>query len=234
MLRRYTDEHPDVVNTRRLIAQLERGEAAGARGSEEGAGRGEGAVQGPPMSAAANPVFQQLKVALAEAEANVASLRARVGEFDGRYRQLQTAARMLPEIEAQFAQLNRDYEVQKRNYESLVARRESAALTTELDATGVADFRIIDPPTVSQTPVAPNRMFLLADGAAGRRSARAYSSASASSQVFPTFHDARMLRELTQRPVLGTVELQSKSGDHRAPSALPVSLRRAASPVWSC
>jgi G-rich domain on putative tyrosine kinase len=114
---------------------------------------------------------------------------------------------MLPEIEAQFAQLNRDYEVQKRNYESLVTRRESAVLTTELDATtGVTDFRIVDPPTVSQTPVAPNRMLLFPLVLVVSLGAGVFASF-ALSQISPTFHDARTLRELTHRPVLGSVEL---------------------------
>ena len=206
MLRKYTDEHPDVTNTYRLIAQLERERRQDLDARKKSLAEAKAQSKGPAILTVPNPVFQQLKVALAESEANVASLRGRVGELESRYRQLQAAAKQLPEIEAELAQLNRDYDVQKRNYESLVGRRESAAMTTELDATGIADFQVIDPPTVSQNPVAPNRMLLLpivlliALGAGGFASLVA-------SQIVPTFHDARMLRELTQLPVLGTVGL---------------------------
>ncbi len=207
MLRRYTDVHPDVVNTRRLIAQLEREKRQDIEAARRALDETKGQVKGPPMSAATNPVFQQLKIALAEAEANVASLRGRVAELESRYRQLETAAKQLPEIEAGLAQLNRDYEVQKRNYESLVSRRESAAITTDMDA-GFANFRIIDPPTVSPKPVAPNRMLLLPMVLLIGLGAGMLASFGAS-QAFPTFHDARMLRELTGRPVVGTVGMLS-------------------------
>jgi hypothetical protein len=103
-----------------------------------------------------------MKVSLAEAEATVASLRARVAEYDAQYRRSLDVMRTAPQIEAELAQLNRDYDVHKKNYEALVGRRESASLTGELESTaGVADFRLIDPPRASTTPVAPNRMLLL-------------------------------------------------------------------------
>lgn len=211
LLRRYTDQHPDVVGTRRVIERLEE------ERKEELAARAKAATgTGPRTSLAANPVIQQLKVALAEAEANVASLRARVGELDARYRQLQTAARLQPELEAELAQLNRDYEVQKRQYEGLVARRESAAISGDMDATaGVADFRVIDPPMVSQKPVAPNRLmlsllaFVVALGAG-------LFAGFAMSQVYPTIHDARGLRQAAARPVVGVVTLLMNDASKRS------------------
>jgi polysaccharide chain length determinant protein (PEP-CTERM system associated) len=204
MLRQYTDSHPDVVGTRRVIESLEAqkkkelDELAARRKADGSAGR---------SLANTNPVFQQIKVSLAEAEANVASLRARSSDLEGRYDKLKASAAMRPQVEAEFAQLNRDYEVQKRNYESLVARRESAALAGEMDAAaGVADFRIIDPPAVSPNPVAPNRMLILPLILIVALGGGAFVSFVVS-QISPTFHDARMLREVSKRPVLGTVSM---------------------------
>lgn len=66
-----------------------------------------------------------------------------------------------PQLETEFAQLNRDYALDKKNYEQLVSRRDSAELTGDLDSAGsMADFRLIDPPRASSTPVAPNRIIL--------------------------------------------------------------------------
>jgi polysaccharide chain length determinant protein (PEP-CTERM system associated) len=205
LLRRYTDQHPDVVGTRRVLAQLEEEKRAEVEARKKAAA--ERPAGKTPITASTNPVFAQLRIALAESEANVASLRAKASDLEARYKQLQAAAGKLPQVEAELAQLNRDYDVQKRNYESLLARRESAALANQMDAaTGLADFRIIDPPSVSQNPVAPNRLLLLPVVLAAALGAGLFVSF-VFSQVLPTFPDARSLRELTQRPVLGTVSL---------------------------
>ena len=56
----------------------------------------------------------------------------------------------MPQVEAEFSQLNRDYTVVRKNYEELVARRESASLGEKIDlTTKVADFRVVEPPRVS-------------------------------------------------------------------------------------
>jgi hypothetical protein len=151
-------------------------------------------------------VYQQLKVALAEAEGNVASLRARVAEYEGRLARLKDSAKSIPQMEAEFAQLNRDYSVTKQNYEGLVSRREIAEISGEMEAVSGPDFRLIDPPRVSPQPVAPNRIMLLLGALLVAIGGGAVTSFVAS-QVWPTFLDVRMLRETTGLPVLGNVSM---------------------------
>jgi hypothetical protein len=96
--------------------------------------------------------------------------------------------------------------VQKKTYESLLARRESALMGIGMQDTGGAQFRVIDPPRVSPRPVAPNRLLLL--GAAFLASIGAGLAASlVASQLAPTFHDSGTLRVTTKRPVLGSVSM---------------------------
>ena len=135
----------------------------------------------------------------------VAQLQARVGEYSARYQQALSALKTAPQLEAEAAQLNRDYAVHKKNYEELVARRESAAISGELDvASGVADFRLIDPPRASNQPVAPNRLVLLA-AAWGLSVAAGLGTSFIASQLRPVFHDTLELRDVTELPVLGVV-----------------------------
>ncbi len=115
----------------------------------------------------------------------------------------------MPEIEAEYAALNRDYDVQKKNYDALLARRESASMTGDLESVaGLADFRLIDPPTVSKTPVAPNRMLLLPIGLIAALGA-GIAAAVLMSQLRPVFVDGKSLRETTGLPLLGTISMVS-------------------------
>jgi len=199
LLRRYTEAHPDVIATRRLIARLEE-----QRQQDIEAQRKAAAARPARGTNTTNPVMQQVKLALAEAEANVAGLRVRLSETQSRLAQMTAAASRVPQIDAELAQLNRDYDVVRRQYEAMVARREKAALSEDVDATRLAQFRIIDPPRANPQAVFPNRGLLvlatlLVALAAG------VGVAFLVTQVIPTFDTAAALRRLTQRPVLGSV-----------------------------
>jgi hypothetical protein len=142
---------------------------------------------------------------LATSEVQVASLRARVAEYTARYNAAREMMKTAPQIEAEAAQLNRDYAIHKKNYEDLVMRRESAAMSGELEgASGVADFRLIDPPRVSPTPVSPNRFLLLPLAFIAAIGAGLF-VAFAGSQLRPVFHGAAELRSKVGIPLLGVV-----------------------------
>ena len=204
LLRRFTDQHPDVTATRRLIEQLE------AEKKQDLEARRKAAAANPTKTASSsNPVFQQIKISLAESEANVAALRARVGESEARLGQLRAAAGRAPQIEAEMTQLNRDYEVLRKNYEALVGRRESASMAEDVSSTArMAEFRIIDPPRVSPKAVFPNRLALV-PVVLGLALAAGLAVALAVSQILPTFHDPKQLRTATQRAVLGSISMQA-------------------------
>lgn len=213
LLQRYTEQHPDVVGNRRMIRELEEQKRQELAARKKVAAKPTAGPAASPI--ASNPVFQQLKVALGENEANVASLKARVAEFEARFAKVKDSMKVMPQLEAELSQLNRDYDVNKKNYESLVARRESASITGELgSASGVADFRLIDPPRVAPQPVAPNRMLLLAAALGVALGAGLFASFAAT-QLRPVFHDGRSLREITGLPLLGVVGLNLTDADRR-------------------
>jgi polysaccharide chain length determinant protein (PEP-CTERM system associated) len=204
LLRRYTDEHPDVVASRRLLAQLEEDRKVQLEARKRAAAASKSSSSG----GATNPVFQRLKIALFEAEANVASLKGRLSELQGRLAALRSSAGRVPQVEAELAQLNRDYDIMRKQYHDFVARRESASISEDVDATTqMAEFRIIDPPRVSPKPVFPNRAALAPLALLASLGLGAFASF-ALAQLFPTVGSARVLREIGQRPVLGIVSLR--------------------------
>jgi len=197
----YTDQHPDIVSTKRLITVLE------ARKVEEAKSRKAGGDGGRSYS----PVMQQLKIALSDAEARVASMRARYDIYSARIARLKEASQVGPEVESQLSQLNRDYEINKGNYEKLVASRESAKLSGTLTSTtDMLNFRIVDPPITPSTPIGPNRPLLLSIAFAAAL-ATGLVGALAMSQIRPTFMTQGALREDTGLPVLGSISLNSSS-----------------------
>lgn len=201
LLQRFTEQHPDVTNTRRLIKDLEtlkRKEVQELRKT---------AMANPAAASANSLAYQELNRMLASSEVQVAGLRARVSEYEARYSRAREMMKTAPQIEAEFAQLNRDYEINKKNYNDLVSRRESAAMSGELEsAAGVADFRLIDPPRASPKPVAPNRMLLLPLALLAGLGA-GLGITFVMSQVRAVFYDARVMGHALGLPLLGVVTL---------------------------
>ncbi len=208
---RYTERHPDVQNTARMVRELEAARAAEASAAAQALASGNGSLPGQILIP--NKVFQDLKVSLASTDAQVASLRARVADASRRLNEVRQLAKTVPEVEAEYKQLNRDYEVNKTNYEKLVARRESALLSGNLDATsGASDFRVVDPPKVSTEPVWPNRPILLLLALAGSLAAGLFTSL-VRAQSKPAFYDVFSLRSATDVPVFGAVSLARRPGE---------------------
>lgn len=193
----YTEAHPDIIANSRLLEQLNARKQDLAKNTKPSADPGAGY----------SPMLQQLNVSLSEAEARVASLRARVNEYTARVARLRTQSTQAPEIEAQLAQLNRDYEVNRENYQQLVQRRESAKLSGDLSsATDMLTFRVIDPPTAPPLPSGPNRLRLFSLVFVGALVA-GLASAFLMSQLRPTFLSQAALREVTGLPILGSISM---------------------------
>ena len=191
----FTEQHPDVIANRRLLDQLMAQKADLAKNKKRSLDPG----------ASYSPMLQQLNVSLSQAEARVASMRARVAEYENRVARLRNQSTTAPEIEAQFAQLNRDYSVNRENYQKLVERRESARLSGDLSsATDMLQFRVIDPPTVPNHPTGPNRLRLFSLVFGGALAA-GLAVAFLMSQLRPTFLSQSTLRDVTGLPVLGSI-----------------------------
>ena len=198
LLLKYTDQHPEVIAIREKIASLEKQVAREVRDMK---------AKGISVSSDLdqNPVYQQMKIALGQAEVEVSSLTVRVKKYGEEVAKLRRLVNTGPEIEAQLKRLNRDYEINKQNYQALVERRESAVLGESAGKTGEdVKFRVIDPPRVPTLPAAPNRLLLNALVLLGSL-AGGLAIAWAISQIRPTFYDQRTLRKVTGVPVFGVV-----------------------------
>lgn len=213
LLQRYTDQHPDVLGTRRLLSDLEDQKRKEVAELQKRAAAQ--AAAAPPSGANESLAAQELNRMLASSEVQVATMQARVEEYQGRYAQLRESLKTAPQVEAEAAQLNRDYAITKKAYEDLVARRQSAVMSGDLDvASGVADFRLIDPPRVAPKPVSPNRLILLPLVLVASLGLGLF-FAFAASQMRPTFASGEDLRKTTGLPLLGVVTILTTDEDRR-------------------
>jgi polysaccharide chain length determinant protein (PEP-CTERM system associated) len=203
LLLRYTDKHPEVGALQDEIAELEQRrerEIEALRRGDPSAVIASGAV--------ANPVYQSIQLALNQADVEIAALRSEIGQHDRRIAELRALVKTVPEVEAEFARLNRDYDVTKTQYLGLVDRLGRAKLGQDAEETSAVRFEIVDPPTASFQPVAPKRprlIFLVFMAGIGLGAGLAYLRA----KLNPVFNHQRELEEVTGLPVFGEVSLTS-------------------------
>jgi polysaccharide chain length determinant protein (PEP-CTERM system associated) len=148
----YTEQHPDILALRQLIAQ------ANEQVKDESEGNQIADITVP------NPLFEQLNSQLGVIEVSIDDLGRRLAIAENESQALGGKIRQAPEVEADLKRLNRDYDVLLVRYEELTQRRESAQLARELDeGKNRIEFRTINPPVRPLKPSGPpHGLFMLA------------------------------------------------------------------------
>jgi len=198
LLSQYTEQHPDVQALRASIA-----DALSNENVEDneimGVGRGD--------SVEFNPVYQELKGEIHKGSVDVETLKIRLMEKEKSVEALKQSVDIIPVVEAKLAKLNRDYEITRERYLSLVERRESARLAQEVGQSGSnMKFRIVDPPRVPTKPSGPNRLLLLTMVLFAAISA-GLGWGFLRYLIHPTFIDTNQIRNKIGLPMLGSVGL---------------------------
>ena len=148
---KYSQRHPNVIQLKEQIRELE---AAKAK-KEADAVEGETVTEG---------LDQTLPSQLQEIELEIKSLKAEIPSIRSQIERLQTKVEETPKREQELLTLNRDYENLKGLYESLLQRKLEAKIAVSLERKQKGEqFRVIDPAKVPAEPVKPNmrRLMLL-------------------------------------------------------------------------
>jgi|YNPBryunderm2012_1023409.scaffolds.fasta_scaffold04547_2 polysaccharide chain length determinant protein (PEP-CTERM system associated) len=148
---RLTDQHPAVIQQRAIIAEL-RASGGGATPRQQGGGTAV-ARGGPP-----NPVYEQIRLRLVDQDAAIASLERQVRDAEAATEELERIARAAPHVQAELQNLNRDYEIIRKNYEELLARREALELAGAARNEGDRlRIEVVEPPVLPTVPTGPKR-----------------------------------------------------------------------------
>ena len=199
LLLKFTDKHPDVIAARQTLTELK------ARRETEI----ESLKRGDPNAVAAtgassNPVYQSTALALSQADVEIASLRAELEQHQNKAAELHRMLNVAPQVEAEYAQLNRDYDVNKAQYTALLQNREKARMGEKAENAGSVRFEVVQPPTADFVPVWPPRIALLAFAFLAALVCGA-GVASVLHRLWPVVGSARSIGQLTDVPVLGVV-----------------------------
>ena len=190
--RGWTDNHPDVAA---LKSQLSQAQVA-ARGEKPVAAAG---------GAGANPLYLGLKTMQAERSAQVAALANRKAQIEADINAFDQKIASDPAAAQEQAEIDRNYQVLKTEYDKLLTDREQVKLRSQ--AASQADavkFDVVDPPVTPTAPSAPNRMLLLTGvlivGLGG-----GVAAAFGLSQLAGTFSTSKRLEKASGMSVIGSV-----------------------------
>ena len=150
---RFTDKHPDVIETKALLESLE-----AARTKEIDAFLNESDEDGTqPL----NDLNREIKLEVSRYQSNLAALEVKETDVKAKIARLESKVDLIPQIEAENTALNRDYSITKGKYEELLSRKEAADLSRRAEVSSEElQFRIIEPPLVPKRPSGPNRLIL--------------------------------------------------------------------------
>jgi len=97
----------------------------------------------------------------------IANREAEIKDEQGKINQYQARLNMAPVMEQQYADITRDYDQSKTDYEALLAKKNQSEMSTDLEKTQQGErFRMLDPPNLPVRPFKPNRLMLCGAGLA--------------------------------------------------------------------
>ena len=142
-LARYSEDHPDVRRLRREIETLSAQMPSGA------------------ASVPNNPTYIQLRSQVNATDAAIRDLTSRRYDLAGQIGRVQGAIYQSPTYEKQYADLVRDYELVKAQYEQMRAKQGAAEITQRAAGADAAEtYVLINPAFLPESPVEPDRVSL--------------------------------------------------------------------------
>ncbi|MFC3120842.1 XrtA system polysaccharide chain length determinant [Agaribacter flavus] len=195
---RFTDKHPDVIETQNLLNALIKSRDAEIKAYLE---------QDPneDSSPILNQLNQEITLEISKLESAIASLKVRETNFISKIEDLRNKIDLVPQIEAEGIAKNRNYDIIKQKYEELLSRKEAADISERAAISSEElQFRIIKPPLVPTAPTGPERfmnytvVLVLGFGVG-------IGIAFLMSQLTPILVRGQQLATITGFPVLGAV-----------------------------
>jgi len=160
---RYTDDHPDVVKTKKDIAELKRkvNEMNSAAAETTDANSDKAGVAESPEIRQLRMQIHQYDAAIDQGTREQKRLQNQIGLFQGR-------VALSPAVEEQYKALDRDYVTAQRFYDDLLAKKNQAEMQTDMELRQQGEqMRMLNPADLPETPSFPNRILFAGGGFGG-------------------------------------------------------------------
>jgi polysaccharide chain length determinant protein (PEP-CTERM system associated) len=171
---KYTGSHPDVVDLRRKIGALEprvkKQEEERERRLRELRKRQEEEsnlkASSPLLDSATERLFTQYKAQFKETQLEAKRLKEEMGNLKEQIALYQRRIEETPKREQEMVQINRDYDILRIYYQSLVDKKYQSQMAENLERKQQGEqFKILDPARLPEKPFKPDRNNVLVMGA---------------------------------------------------------------------
>jgi polysaccharide chain length determinant protein (PEP-CTERM system associated) len=154
---KYTEEHPDVIRLKQNISDLKQKIAANEKNGVP-ANKADAAVVDTPEVQQLRAQVHQYDAIVKEKTAEQRDLQRQISMYQGR-------VQLSPNVEEQYKQLTRDYQAAMDSYNDLLKKRSDSAMESDINTQQQsAEFRVLDPPNLPDSPSFPNRLYFTLGG----------------------------------------------------------------------
>ncbi len=145
----YHDSYPDIVSIKNQMAEIEKSRREEREARERGEELGGGFASTPQK----NALYEKLRSEASATEARIAMLQGRLLENNDLLKKEEDRIVRINDMDANLAELTRDYQVNQDIYNSLVRQRERAYISMNIDAEEQGlTFKIQEPASLQLTP----------------------------------------------------------------------------------
>jgi polysaccharide chain length determinant protein (PEP-CTERM system associated) len=204
----YTDTYPDIIRLKQEIAELEAHLAAQGPRSQT-------VESVPPVARPSRTISRQQQQELEQIDLEEGKLRQQQANIQEQIVAYERKVANAAQREQELLVLTRDYDSTRKNYDSLLARRQQAQIAENLEKRQKSEqFRVLDEARIPTKPWKPQRFKILLAGM-GLGLAVGVSAVFLAVYLDQSFYDLEDLEQFTNLPVLATIPLLITTVDQR-------------------
>jgi protein tyrosine kinase modulator len=199
---KYSPDHPDVIRLTKAVAAQE------AALKQQPAPEREAAKEKPD-----NPAYITLQAQLEGIKTQYQSLTAQHERLKAKLAEYEKRLQESPEVERNYAMLNRDYQSSSMRYQEIKKKQNEAQIGQELEKERKGErFSLIDPPQLPEQPVKPKRPVIIILGLV-LSMAGGFGFAAVGEGMDNSVRGARAVTNLLEAPPLSVIPYLHNSED---------------------